>query len=453
MSDIMMEKVDIEISENESIVKPFFFGILSVLLFVFGHTRSMEILLYAGTLLMLMNFMLFSKHLLYLELFYIPLATILKFSPNGAALFSYISIFGIVISLINSRVVKIKLGILFSLSGLLCLLLLKELFQSFGMGMNYIRLLLIMLSVFICISTGELKEKINFDMICKANVFFSTSVLLASVLGYIYADNIKLSQYFSTTDQFYLEDEIVSRFCGVSADPNYYSSIVIFAIATNLFIYLYRSKIRYIVSAAILAFFGLLSLSKMFLILFAAVLLLFVIAFVRTRNLSDQKSFFVILITCVLLYAAGVLLINSNAVQVILERMSGDDVNSITTGRSDTWIGYIDTITDDFNILFFGTNDNSAIVGVHNTHNTLLQIVWKVGLVGLICVITWFVSVVNIFEARKIKGTAILLVGALGALFAIDLLFFEQLFWFFIFLLLCRKAIDNEIKLKSDAIS
>lgn len=445
MSDTVRKNIDIEQAKEKSILKPLFFSVLSVFLFVFGHTRDMDILLYGGTLLMMMNFVVFSKHLLCLELFYIPLATILKFSPTGAALFSYISIFGIIISLINNRAIKIKLGIIFSLTSLFGLLMLKEIFQSFGMGMNYIRLLMIMLSVVICISVGELKEKINLDNICSVNIFFSLGVILSSVLGYMYNDNVILSQFFSTTDHFYLEDELVDRFCGVSADPNYYSAIVIFAIATNLFIYLYRPKIYHVIITALLAVFGLLSLSKMFLILFIAVLFVFIFAFIRTREVSKKKNVLTIFVTCILLCVASVLLINSETVQIIIVRMSDGNINSFTTGRLETWIGYINKITENFRILFFGTNDNAAIIGVHSTHNTLLQIVWKLGIAGLLCVIVWFTSVSRLFKTHKVHGTVLLLIGSLGALLALDLLFFEQMFWFFGYTLLCRKAIDNEL--------
>lgn len=443
MSSIIFKNGKKGILGDDGVWLTFLTCILSVFLFVFGHTRGIGVLLYGGALLMLMNFVLFSKHLLCLELFYIPLATILKLSPGGAALFSYISVVGVVVSLISKRI-RIKPGTIFALMGLFGLLLLKEIFQSFGLQMNYIRLILIMLSVAFCLFGFEDDEEITVEKIHKAGLFLSAGVLVASIVGYLFADNARLSRFFSTTDHYFSDGELISRFCGVSADPNYYASLVVFAVAINLFMYIYRPRIHHIVFSVILVLFGLLSLSKMFLILLVLVVLTFVISFVITRNLSSQKGFMTVIFTCVALALGGMFLKNSETVQIILVRMSGGNIDSFTTGRFDTWIGYLEALNENVVFLFFGTNDNLGIVGDHRTHNTLLQMLWKIGVVGFICMVTWFVSLSRSYRAHRVSGTMLLFVGVFGAAMALDLLFFEQLYWFFGFALLCRKAIDNE---------
>ena len=81
----------------------FLIAVLSVALFVFGHVKGSNMLLYAGTLQMAVSFCFFSDELLCLELLYIPLAGILKFSPDGAALFSYISLVGVAVFLMKRK--------------------------------------------------------------------------------------------------------------------------------------------------------------------------------------------------------------------------------------------------------------------------------------------------------------------------------------------------------------
>ena len=298
-----------------------------------------------------------------------------------------------------------------------------------------------------------LKSKINdssitADEMRRANLFLTGGVILASLIGYCLADNIYLAQ-FLTTDLKYVDDELVSRFCGVSADPNYYSSFVIFAIATNLFHFIYRPHISYIFYTVLLTIVGVLSLSKMYLLLLVVTLCLFLFAWIRVNGGMNAKGVLSVITIIICVLIGGNFIMNLPSVQLIFARMGeSSSINEFTTGRADTWIEYICTICGSAEYFLVGVDSNSAIAGIHNTHNTILQIWWKLGGVGILFVFSWFAFVWSKCKKRNVCGVALLLTGCLGATFALDMLFFEQLFWFFIFCVLCKQVFSAEKKQK-----
>ena len=300
-----MNKIDYISGTNKIIEKkekPYslIMGTLSVLMFVAGHSRGSSIFLFIGVFIMALNFVVFSEDLLCLQLLYIPLVAVLKLSVDGASLLSYISLIGILVFLFKRRASTIEPSIILICSGLFLLILLKEFFQQFGFTMVYIKLLITMATTAIFVKEKISDVNTTQEEIRKANVFLTWGVILASVVGYFFAENPNFAK-FLTIESKYIGEELVSRFCGVSADPNYYSSLVIFAIAANLFQFIYRPHISNIAYVIILLIFGILSLSKMFLILLTVTMLLFMLAWIKTRGLKSSKNVISIILIVTLL--------------------------------------------------------------------------------------------------------------------------------------------------------
>ena len=444
-----MNKIDYISGTNKIIEKkekPYslIMGTLSVLMFVAGHSRGSSIFLFIGVFIMALNFVVFSEDLLCLQLLYIPLVAVLKLSVDGASLLSYISLIGILVFLFKRRASTIEPSIILICSGLFLLILLKEFFQQFGFTMVYIKLLITMATTAIFV-----KEKISDvnntqEEIRKANVFLTWGVILASVVGYFFAENPNFAK-FLTIESKYIGEELVSRFCGVSADPNYYSSLVIFAIAANLFQFIYRPHISNIAYVIILLIFGILSLSKMFLILLTVTMLLFMLAWIKTRGLKSSKNVISIILIVTCMFIGLYYLLNSSTVQLIFFRMEDSgSLNEFTTGRSDTWLAYISTIWENIGYFLVGTNINSSLVGGHNAHNTILQIWWKLGIIGLLFIFMWFTTMWRKCKKRNVMGSTIMIIGCLGPTLVLDMLFFEQLFWFFAFYILCKQVLVTD---------
>lgn len=442
----LIKKFNTQEVKNGSLLK-LTMGILSVVAFVIGHIYSVSLFLYAGVFLMVANFVLFPDDLLCFELLYLPLVNILKLSPTGASLLSYISLVGVAVFLLKRKSVNIDISTIFVAVAFFVLILFKGLFQGFAFSMAYVRLVITMAVTAIYVKTKVDDSKMSEKDINQTNVFLSCGVILSSVIGFVFVENVNLSR-FLTSDAQYVGGKLVSRFSGVSADPNYFSALVIFAIAANLFCFIQRPRFLNIVFAVVLAIFGLLSLSKMFLILLIVILILFLFSWIKEKGFSNSKNITVLIVLILGLCLGMHFILNSDSVQLILMRMDDSaNINDFTTNRSDTWIKYAKALWDDFNFFFIGVDNNDAVVGRHVTHNTFIQIWWKLGLVGIGLVLTWFVLVWNKCKKKNISGTLMMFVGCLGAAIAIDLLFFEQFFWFFAFFVICRQAAYNkEIK-------
>ena len=119
-------------------------------------------------------------------------------------------------------------------------------------------------------------------------------------------------------------------------------------------------------------------------------------------------------------------------------------LNEFTTGRSDTWLAYISTIWENIGYFLVGTNINSSLVGGHNAHNTILQIWWKLGIIGLLFIFMWFTTMWRKCKKRNVMGSTIMIIGCLGPTLVLDMLFFEQLFWFFAFYILCKQVLVTD---------
>ena len=427
--------------ENRGSSYSFAMGIFSVLLFVIAHATGLSVLLYVGMLAMAFNFTMFSEDFLCLELLYLPLSPILKLSPDGAALLSYISLLGIFVFLVRRGVINIDITYVLVVGGILMLFLLKQIFQSFGISMVYIRLAITMMMAAIYFDVRMDDADLTSHEMCRVNLFLTWGILLTSLIGYFFAENERFLRYI-TVDSNYIGSVIVNRFSGVNGDPNYYSSLVLFVIASNLLHFIHRPRASHIVYAVVLMFFGILSLSKMFLLLLAIVLLLFLLGWIREKGTLSTKGIASVVLLAVAMLVGGYFVINSESVQLILSRMgASSDLNEFTTGRSETWLGYIKEIFSNLEYFLFGVDRNSKIVGIHLTHNTLLQIWWKLGLLGMMLVGGWFVSVWKKGNHGHITGMLMLLVGCFGGALALDMLFFEQLFWFYIAIMMCNQAL------------
>ena len=434
----------IQPTENGGSPYSFAMGIFSVLLFVIAHVTGFSALLYIGALAMAFNFAMFSDDFLCLELLYLPLAPILKLSPDSAALLSYISILGIFVFLVRRGIIDIDLTYLLVIGGILILFLFKQVFQSFGITMVYIRLCITMAIAAIYLDLRTSDCDITSQEMRRANLFLTWGILLASLVGYFFSENENLLRYI-TLDANYIGDKIVSRFSGISSDPNYYSTLVIFAIAGNLFHFIHRPRASHIVYAVLLTAFGILSLSKMFLLLLAITLLLFLVGWIREKGTFSAKGIVSVLLLATIMLVGGYFIINSESVQLILTRMgASSNLNELTTGRSNTWVEYLKEIFGNLEYFLFGVNRNSKIAGVHLTHNTFLQVWWKLGLFGMVLVGSWFALMWQRGNRGRLTGMLMLLVGCFGPTLALDMLFFEQLFWFFIVIMMCNQALVSE---------
>ena len=254
---------------------------------------------------------------------------------------------------------------------------------------------------------------------------------------------------------YYVGETIFNRFCGLSSDPNYFSSLVLFSTALQLTCLITTRRSIYMIYAVILSAIGVLTLSKMFLLLIAMTWCVSIFVIMTDKSASGKelsKKSKMLFLFSVGLVMFAVYFVRSGYYDVIVSRFGDEGVSSITTGRSDIWKAYISEISTSLKTMFLGATTNAETVGSHVTHNTPLQILWKMGILGVIVVLVWYVALyirtkrmTYVTRVNPNKKTIILLIAQILPLLALDKFFFDEFYWYYIVYLLSQISISEAI--------
>lgn len=426
-----------------------FKGLIIVVAFLIGHLCFRPIL-YIAAILTILLYVFDSRNIVALTVFFIPLARIMKFSPDEMTVLSIATLISLCIVLFND---KLQLGVTEGLIGFmfLILLLVKNIVGEFGFPFSYLRIVLLLILLPQCLNYYN-QGKLSFDL-QTISVMALAGICTSSLVGAIWADNSNLSSYIATDDIYYVGETIFGRFCGLSNDPNYFSSLVLFSTALQLTCLIYTKKLIYVINAVLLSAIGILTLSKMFLLLITLIWCASIIVVTTDKSLPSNKysakgkTLFLFSIGLVIFV---VYFVRSGYFDIIISRFGDKGASSITTGRSDIWKEYISVIFASIKTMLLGAATNAETVGAHVTHNTLIQILWKTGFIGVVLIFVWYVALyirtnkmVTISNVTSNSNTIILLLAQMFPLLALDKFFFDEFYWYYIVYLL--SWINNSI--------
>lgn len=437
-------------NENAKITD-IFKGITIVVAFMVGHLYFPP-MLYIAAILTIALYAIDYKNIVALTVFFIPLARIMKFSPEAMTVLGIATIISLCIMLFNN---KMRIGVTDLLIGVmfLILLLIKNMVGEFGFPFSYIRIALLLILLPQCLDYYK-KGKLRFNLQATAVMAFA-GICTSSLIGIIWAEDPHLANYIATEDIYYVGETIFNRFCGLSSDPNYFSSLILFSTALQLTCLINTKRSIYMIYAVILSAIGMLTLSKMFLLLIALTWCVSIMIIITDKTLYEKKPSKkgkVLLLFSIGLVAFVVYFIRSGYFDVIASRFGDDGASSITTGRSDIWKTYVSEIFTSIKTMFLGATTNVETVGAHVTHNTPIQILWKMGMMGIVLVLVWYV-VLHIRTKRMTiatlinpnKTTIILLLAQILPLLALDKFFFDEFYWYYIVYLLSRINIADSL--------
>ncbi len=252
-----------------------------------------------------------------------------------------------------------------------------------------------------------LMQKMNEKHAIAVSKAFITGVLLSSVYAFIFRNTYQILSYIRSESVAYWGSEL-GRFRGLFEDPNYYMTTISVALALIIKFRICGviKSTQFMLLAVALSFFGMLSYSKTFFIVFVVLVLSFIaLLFIRKKYLAGVVS----IVVCA---AAFVILLNieSSPLAVILYRIAqGSDLSDFTTGRSDIFIRYVKAIFESpLNCIFGGGFDN-PILG-KATHNLFLEIVYYTGIIGFFLYGFYFIALVlTASRKREQKGQGFLL--------------------------------------------
>lgn len=299
--------------------------------------------------------------------FLLPFANIIKLSPGQ------ISIFTIFFAIYVLRIIfkTGRLNRMFLLTALL--------FASYCLavsGPDRIVTIVTMVCGFTMLREATESDEYDYRHVLYA---FCFGIIISSAIGAM-RDYLPIIKSFSLDATYKVgHEQYTQRFVGLNVNPNYYTmdiSVAMGCLVTTMC----TEKLRpiYFVLFAALAVFGLMSVSKSFLIVFVVMLVILWLNSLRQGGTTFLKLTFALMLGGVL-----VLLFAEEAIETYIFRLTEEDttdLSSITTGRTDIWISYVKTMLKDLKVLFFGAGVGKILE--RGTHNTYLEMFYYIGIIG-----------------------------------------------------------------------
>lgn len=413
-----------------------------------GHNFYLTPVVVAG-LLFFIGMIAFNdiKLILPLMLFYLPWATIMKLSPGTFSFFSLVSIIILARLVIKSR----KLNNLNAMvAGLLLIgmMILTSVARAEAMPTSFIRFGMVLLML-----TWYISDKENYPDFEVCTIFYSAGMLLASGMAYLLLASPGMQRFISVMNYANIK---VTRLAGFNQDPNYFAMQVLLAVVCLFILSNHtRSTLKKVIqfsAIGCLLFFGLTSVSKMFLISLVMIGLVWFIGMLTSRNDVSQK------VTVILLCAALATVIVStqlfsDMIDEYLKRFAEiTNVSSLTTGRSDLQAFYINYILNNIDVLLCGVGFILKYpAGVpNNVHNTPIDFIYRLGIIGTALFVTWYI---NIFKQASLKikmlfekklQFLIVLLGLFLPWMALDVLGGDEFFYYLTLLIFASNYLKSQ---------
>lgn len=256
---------------------------------------------------------------------------------------------------------------------------------------------------------------------------FCWSLIVTSIYALVFRNT---SQLVSVRGQesFAIWGTSIMRFSGLGKDPNYFMTLLITGMAAlcklketgNIQALWFWGQI------VLLAAFGILTYSKTFF------LMTILLVGMYTVWQFWSKKFFKGIAFAILGIGIGMyfLLSENSPFAVVLARFtSGSGLSNITTGRTDLYVRYWNVVTENIAHFLFGLGLKAPILG-KGTHMLYLELIYYVGVVGLILVWCLFASLVRNLQKNnpKVKNQSLIAKYAVLAIVAIQYLSLQGMF-------------------------
>lgn len=387
---------------------------------LFGRAAS-NVLLYVFASVSLLVFLFSSvSHCFSFLLFLLPLAPILKVDANGMSFFTVLFFVYVLRMVFSKRMLNKNVFI-----SLFIFAFYAFCFSGLSQTTTIITMILGMLMIYYL----RIAE-IDIDLSILA---FSFGIILSSILASL-KDVFPIVNTFVVSSSLRIDSEhYADRFSGLQGNPNYYTLDIIMVLAFIL-VLMYRKSAKpiYVSCFVVLSVFGIMSVSKSFLVCW---LLLIVCWFVLSVYQGVRKIFKFLMIA--LICSVVIYLYAYDSINTYLFRLVNDNsgsLESITTGRTVLWKSYIDAIFNDVKILFLGNGLNTTISSGRGSHNTFLESIFSLGIAGSGLL---FISIKSCTGKTKFKPIMLIPIMILVIrMLAIGILTYDNL-WYYIAIIVC----------------
>lgn len=344
--------------------------------------------------------------IVYSLLFFYSFYCIFKPTPNGTSLFNVVMAFAIIGLVIQKKekswVISLSTGTARSLIllSVLCvyLFIIGEIrgrndFLTIGLDL-FIPMLLV-------IAVSMNREKID---ISNAIYAYVIGIIIAQAVGAGIIPVKNLSAYVSLV-HFKAAGIRLTRFQGLTVNPNYFSLDVNMAIAGLLIMPEIRGDKKRtrgeIVLLGLLILTGLLTLSKSFATCLVATIILYILLGAERRKLERLIKFILPLSVLLAAYdwASGTRYISA----IILRFGNASTLEELTSSRTIVWIDYLKYILTHPDYLILGAGAGAGRLQNYGaSHSFYIECLYYFGTIGCILFAAFIYSMLHTTEARRI---------------------------------------------------
>lgn len=359
-------------------------------------------------------------------IFFLPWAKILKITPDSYTFYTIALLLVCLITLVR-RKFAVNLYTTAAAALVFVVSLISKLIGGCEFSASYI--MFVFMLAFFPLLTDELNGRVNGRVL---TIFFSTGIIIAALSAPLLVNYSAIARYIDIHAW-----NIVKRFSGYYGDPNYYAAHISSALAATLLMFLREEKKLWravsLVLSLVLAYCGFLSISKTFFIVLALMAVCWLWRFFTVKGRAIEKIVVlsgIVLVVAVVIFS-GVLKSQWDA---FMFRFSfSSTLSDFTTHRTEWIVSYSKAIFTDMRLLFVGNGISKALVNDRASHNTAIQIVYQLGLIGTAALAAWEYSFHrDIIKTHKpkicVSEAALIFVGTFLPWLSVDVMLFDEFF-------------------------
>ncbi len=360
-------------------------------------------------------------------LYFLPWSTLLKASYSGISVYTIGLIAVCVLTLFKHKLRFDAKSLILALLIFVFSLTVK-LINGKSLTLDYIKFIF-MLALFPLICTDGM-DKSDFRM---STLFFTVGIVIAALTAQRFAKYPNISRFIDVYSW-----SAVTRYSGYYGDANFYSAQVSAALGGWLFMVLTEKKPLYaglyFIPIIVLSYCGAIAASKTFLIVFGLMLFVWLVSLYfgkRRRPLVKIAVTVFIALSLLIVFCTDIF---SDSLAVMKFRLQqSTDLSSFSTHRSELWLNYYNAFVDDFKLLFFGQGITKGVIGSRASHNTIIQIIYQLGIIGGSMLLIWGVNYYKLLLAKKPRrkvflALIMLMIGIFLPWLSIDMLLFDEFF-------------------------
>lgn len=379
-------------------------------------------------------------------LFMLPLIYVMKFENDQISLYNVLTIVYL-LSMVGFYIRKkenLKVAPFVALLSIAVLTLINSLisdeinaFSSIGWFLNLIIFYFIM------------REINNVEIYKKHAYYFAISIAIVGICGIIFMMNTNIGTYLykmRKTNTILTDGKLNYRYSGFDLDPNYFALQSLIAFWSFFIANKMDDKYNYCL-LVILIIIGLATISKMYIITLIVSAIIYL-----TLNIKQIKKFSI----NKLLIAIGALIFlmsvsNKYILPVFESRIENiENVEQLTTGRSEIWIKYVKYILNNPKVLLIGNGIGTPYLDGTASHNTYILIVYRLGIIGTIIFISFLYSIIKKHKTKININNFMPLLVFMIASFALDIFDFDSFIYILVLILSMYKLNERENEVKNE---